>query len=77
MKVVENAGDSATLKEGQVITPRQLRDENSILKREDKVLVEARDVEPATAEPVLQGITRASLQPKSSLTVKLIEASPR
>jgi DNA-directed RNA polymerase subunit beta' len=30
MKVVEDAGDSAVLKEGQIITPRELRDENFI-----------------------------------------------
>jgi DNA-directed RNA polymerase subunit beta' len=68
MKVVENAGDSETLKEGQIITPRDLRDENSLLKRADKALVEARDAVPATATPILQGITRASLQTKSFIS---------
>lgn len=68
MKVVENAGDSTTLKEGQIISVRELRDENSILKREDKNLVDARDVVLATATPVLQGITRASLQTKSFIS---------
>ena len=68
MKVVENAGDSTNLKEGQIISSRMLRDENSILKREDKALVEARDAVPATATPILQGITRASLQTKSFIS---------
>ena len=68
MKVVENAGDSTNLKEGQIITAFQLRDENSILKREDKQLVDARDARPATATPILQGITRASLQTKSFIS---------
>jgi DNA-directed RNA polymerase subunit beta' len=68
MKVVENSGDSDLLKPGQIITARQLRDENSILKRNDKNIVEARDVIPATAEPILQGITRASLQTKSFIS---------
>ncbi len=68
MKVVENAGESATLKEGQIVTARDLRDENSILRREDKALVEARDAKPATATPILQGITRASLQTKSFIS---------
>ena len=68
LKVVENAGDSDVLKEGQIITPRQLRDENSVLRREDKNLVEARDSNPATAEQILQGITRASLQTKSFIS---------
>ena len=68
MKVVENAGDSQSLKEGQIISPRDLRDENSILRRADKTLVEARDAVNATATPILQGITRASLQTKSFIS---------
>ena len=67
-KVVIDAGDSETLKAGQIVTLRQLRDENSLLKRQDKNLVAARDVIPATAIPVLQGITRASLQTKSFIS---------
>jgi DNA-directed RNA polymerase subunit beta' len=68
MKVIENAGGSETLKPGQIVTLRELRDENSILKREDKELATARDAQPATATPVLQGITRASLQTKSFIS---------
>jgi DNA-directed RNA polymerase subunit beta' len=68
MKVIQNAGDSETLKEGQIISSRDLRDENSILKRNDKKLVETRDAVPATATPILQGITRASLQTKSFIS---------
>ncbi|WP_313115165.1 DNA-directed RNA polymerase subunit beta' [Aequorivita sediminis] len=68
MKVVTNSGDSENLKEGQILSPRALRDENSLLRRNDKELVEARDVVTATATPVLQGITRASLQTKSFIS---------
>ena len=67
-KVVEDAGDSVNLKPGQIVTARELRDENSLLRREDKALATARDVEPATATPILQGITRASLQTKSFIS---------
>ena len=67
-KVVEDAGDSDVLRPGQFITARELRDENSRLKREDKNLVTAREAMPATAEAVLQGITRASLQTKSFMS---------
>ena len=67
-KVVEDAGDSEHLKPGQIVSPRELRDENSILRREDKNLVVARDAHPATATPILQGITRASLQTKSFIS---------
>tara|TARA_R110002072_G_scaffold108026_4_gene234695 strand:+ start:7699 stop:11997 length:4299 start_codon:yes stop_codon:yes gene_type:complete len=68
MKVVTSAGDSENIKEGQIITPREMRDENSILRRADKQLVEARDAVNATATPILQGITRASLQTKSFIS---------
>ncbi|WBU89920.1 DNA-directed RNA polymerase subunit beta' [Cellulophaga omnivescoria] len=67
-KVVEDAGDSDNLKAGQIITARELRDENSILRRADKSLVSARDAVAATATPILQGITRASLQTKSFIS---------
>ena len=67
-KVVEEVGDSENLKAGQVITSRELRDENSYLKREGKAVVVARDAQPATATPELQGITRASLQTKSFIS---------
>ncbi len=68
MKVVEDAGESSHLKEGQIVSARELRDENSILLREDKKVVVARDAQPATATPILQGITRASLQTKSFIS---------
>ena len=68
MKVVEDAGDSENIKAGQIVSPRELRDENSLLRREDKKLVEAREAQPATATPILQGITRASLQTKSFIS---------
>ncbi len=68
MKVVEDAGDSTNLKPGQLVSPRQLREENSVLKRKGLKPVDARDVIPATAAPVLQGITRASLQTKSFIS---------
>jgi DNA-directed RNA polymerase subunit beta' len=64
-KVVVDPGDSPTFKAGQIISARKLRDENSMLKRKDHKLVEARDAQPVTARQVLQGITRASLQTKS------------
>jgi len=67
-KVIESAGNSENLKVGQIITARELRDENSLLKREDKELVVARDAVNATGFPILQGITRASLQTKSFIS---------
>ena len=60
-KVVTEAGESTKLKAGQIVTVRELREENSILRRNDKKVVEVRDAKPATARPVLLGITKASL----------------
>jgi len=67
-KVVEDSGDSKKLKPGQIVSLRELRDENSILKREDKNLVKTREAKPAIARPILQGITRSSLQTKSFIS---------
>ncbi|MFA6199431.1 MAG: DNA-directed RNA polymerase subunit beta' [Bacteroidales bacterium] len=68
MKVIEEQGDSENYVNGQMISARKLRDENSTLKRKDKAQIVARDAHPATARQILQGITRASLQTKSYLS---------
>ena len=65
---IEEVGDSESLKAGQIVSARKLRDENSMLKRKDMKLVVAREAVPATSEPVLQGITRASLQTESFIS---------
>ncbi len=67
-KVVIDAGDSANLKPGQIITSREFRDENSILRRKDQKIVEVRDAMPAVSRPTLQGITQASLKTESWLS---------
>jgi len=60
-KVVTEPGESNRLKAGQIVSLRQLREENSFLKRNDKKLVQFRDAIAATSSPLLQGITKASL----------------
>ena len=65
LKFVEDAGDSTNLQVGQLITLRQLREENSILRRNDLKLVVVRDAIAATSKPILQGITKSSLGTKS------------
>ncbi|MCD7931278.1 MAG: DNA-directed RNA polymerase subunit beta' [Tannerellaceae bacterium] len=67
-KVVLDPGDSQTMKAGQIVTARKLRDENSMLKRRDLKPVEVRDAVPATANQILQGITRAALQTTSFMS---------
>jgi len=59
-KVVVEEGDSETFKKGQILTIRQVREENSLLKRNDKKLMEVRDAVAATASPLLEGITKTS-----------------
>jgi DNA-directed RNA polymerase subunit beta' len=60
-KVITDAGDSTKLKSGQIVTLREVREENSVLRRADKKLAEFRDASPATSSPLLLGITKASL----------------
>jgi DNA-directed RNA polymerase subunit beta' len=68
MMVVTDSGDSEDLRSGQIISSRKLRDENSQLKRADKKIAVAREAVPATSTPLLQGITRASLQTQSFIS---------
>lgn len=67
-KVIVDPGDSQIFEPGQIVTARKLRDENSSLKRRDLKPVVARDAVPATANQVLQGITRAALQTNSFMS---------
>jgi DNA-directed RNA polymerase subunit beta' len=67
-KVVTESGDSQKLKPGQIISSRELRDENSSLRRKDQKIVEVRDAMPAVSAPTLQGITQASLKTESWLS---------
>ena len=66
--VVTDAGDSTSVHQGEIISVRKLRDENSVLKRKDQRLVEVREIIPATSNQVLQGITRAALQTSSFMS---------
>ncbi len=67
-KVIVDVGDSTSYRQGQIITARKLRDENSILKRKDMKVIEARDAVPATSAQELQGITKAALQTNSFIS---------
>jgi DNA-directed RNA polymerase subunit beta' len=64
-KVITEGGDSDKLHAGQIVTLREIREENSLLRRSDKKLVEYRDASPATSAPLLLGITKASLGTQS------------
>ena len=60
-KVITDAGDSEKLREGQIVTMREVREENSFLKRNDARTLTFRDAQAATSFPLLQGITKSSL----------------
>jgi DNA-directed RNA polymerase subunit beta' len=64
-KFIIDSGDSSKLKAGALVTLRQIREENSYLRRNDKKLVEFRDATPSTAVSMLLGITKASLGTES------------
>ncbi len=64
-KVVTEPGESTKLRAGQIVSLREIREENSVLRRADKKLAEYRDANPATSKPVLLGITKASLGTRS------------
>jgi DNA-directed RNA polymerase subunit beta' len=73
-KYVIDPADSATLgedkamHEGQIVSLRQLRDVNAILKRKNLKEVVTRNARTATAEQILQGITRAALRTNSFMS---------
>jgi DNA-directed RNA polymerase subunit beta' len=60
--IVEDAGDSEKYSAGQIITPVNYKDENSLLERKEMKPMQAREARPAIGKTILQGITRASLQ---------------
>ncbi len=64
-KVITESGASTNLKPGQIVSLRQVREENSALKRKDLKTVEFRDAIPATSSAILQGITKSSLGTES------------
>ncbi|BAR92189.1 DNA-directed RNA polymerase subunit beta' [Blattabacterium cuenoti] len=68
MRVVEDFGDSEIIKNGEIINYRDLRNENAVLKYKNQKLIKTRNAIPATARPILQGITRAALQTKSFIS---------
>ena len=67
-KFVSDAGESTEMHAGQIVSLKDLRQENSALRRQDKKLVEYRDAVPATATSILQGITKASLGTQSFMS---------
>ena len=66
--IVLNPGASQKYHEGDIITARDLRSENSSLERHSEEMMTARPTQPATARLILQGITRAALKTDSFIS---------
>ncbi len=65
---VLDPGDSQTYIEGDIITAREMRGENSSLERQGLKMMTLREAKPATGSQVLQGITRAALKTNSFIS---------
>ncbi len=65
---VLDPGDSEIYAEGDIITAREMRGENSSLERQGLRMMVLREAKPATASQVLQGITRAALKTNSFIS---------
>ncbi|HVZ41103.1 MAG TPA: DNA-directed RNA polymerase subunit beta' [Candidatus Kapabacteria bacterium] len=65
--VVAEKGDTR-FKVGQLVPKRKFKETNVELKKKGKQAATARDAEPATSEPLLLGITQASLTTESFIS---------
>ena len=76
MAVITKPGDS-DFEEETLIDKKELREINSKLKEEGKTSVKSRKSKPATFEPLLMGITRASLNTESFLSAASFQETTR
>ena len=74
--VVTDPGDSK-LKLGQIIDKKVLREINVELKKKEKAATKSRNAEPAIGEPLLLGITQASLTTESWLSAASFQETTR
>ncbi len=65
--VITEKGDSR-FKVGSLVPKRKFKETNAELKKKEKKSAQAREVEPATSEPLLLGITQASLTTESFIS---------
>ncbi len=76
MVVITDKGDSK-FRPNQLLPKRQVREVNNDLKRKDKEIAAFRPAEPAIAEPILLGITQASLTTESWLSAASFQETTR
>lgn len=76
MVVITDKGDSR-FNENQIVTRKKVRDANNELKKKGLTTAEFRPAEPAIAEPILLGITQASLTTESWLSAASFQETTR
>jgi DNA-directed RNA polymerase subunit beta' len=74
--VVTDKGDSK-LKLGQIVDKKIVREINVELKQKEKAAIKSRNAEPAIGEPLLLGITQASLTTESWLSAASFQETTR
>ena len=74
--VVTDKGDSK-LKLGQIVDKKIVREINVELKKKEKAAIKSRNAEPAIGEPLLLGITQASLTTESWLSAASFQETTR
>jgi len=76
MLVITDKGDTK-FTEGQLVPRRRIRDVNNDMKNKGKMLAESRPSDPAISEPILLGITQASLSTESWLSAASFQETTR
>lgn len=76
MAIITDPGDS-DLEEESLVDKKELREINNSLKQDDKQPAKSRKPKPATFEPLLMGITQASLNTESFLSAASFQETTR
>ncbi|MCX6153452.1 MAG: DNA-directed RNA polymerase subunit beta' [Candidatus Kapabacteria bacterium] len=74
--VIEDKGDSK-FKTGALVPKKKVREVNNDLKKKGAILVDSRPADPAIGEPILLGITQASLTTESWLSAASFQETTR
>ncbi len=77
MRVVREADDTEKVLPGTLITKKEEREINSELKKKNKKPIKCEDPKPATADPIMLGITQTSLSTESWLSAASFQETTR
>jgi DNA-directed RNA polymerase subunit beta' len=77
MVVITDKGDSDKVRLKEVFNKKEVKELNVALKKKSKTQIKAREAIPATAEPVLLGITQTSLTTDSFISAASFQETTR